>query len=175
MASTYPGTKDNFATNHTDSENMQTVHAAVHNDLADAINKIENELGTNPKGTFADVAAKLNRESVIPFSRSGSLAVAVGQGRFVFPFAATITGVRASVGTAPVGSSLIVDINKNGTTIFSTQANRPTIAASGNVSGVAVPNTTSFAAGDYMTVDVDQVGSTTPGSDLTVVVTYTRN
>lgn len=81
----------------------------------------------------------------------------------------TISSVRASVGTAPTGATLIVDVNKNGTTIFTTQANRPAIAISGNTA-TGTPDVTSWASGDYLTVDVDQVGSTVAGSDLTVVV-----
>jgi hypothetical protein len=42
----------------------------------------------------------------------------------------TVTGVRASVGTAPTGATLIVDVNLAGTTIFTTQASRPAIAIS---------------------------------------------
>lgn len=38
---------------------MATTHAQDHDDLADAINKIEAELGINPSGAFATVAARL--------------------------------------------------------------------------------------------------------------------
>jgi hypothetical protein len=67
-----------------------------------------------------------------------------------------------------------VDVNHNGTTIFTTQSNRPTIAASGfyDESGTADGDVT-VAAGEYLTVDVDQVGSTIAGSDLTVGIRYT--
>jgi hypothetical protein len=86
--------------------------------------------------------------------------------------ASTILSCRASVGTAPTGSSIIADVNKNGTTIFTTQANRPTIAISGNTSGaVTNMNVSALSAGDYLTVDVDQVGSTVAGADLTITVT----
>jgi hypothetical protein len=61
-------------------------------------------------------------------------------------------------------------VNINGITAFTTQANRPTVAAGNNVSSVAVPNTTALAEGDYLTVDIDQIGSTLPGADLTLVV-----
>ena len=74
--------------------------------------------------------------------------------------------------TAPTGASIVVDVNKNGTTIFTTQANRPTVAAAGNVSGQAVPDVTSLAVGDYLTVDIDQVGSTIAGADLVVVLKF---
>jgi hypothetical protein len=59
MASTYPSTLDAFATNRTDATAMATTHAADHNNENDAINKIEAELGINPKDTYATVAARL--------------------------------------------------------------------------------------------------------------------
>ena len=78
----------------------------------------------------------------------------------------TIKDARCSVNTAPTGSSLIVDVNLDGTTIFSTQANRPTIAISGFTAVSGTPNTTSASSGSYFSIDVDQIGSTLPGSDL---------
>lgn len=107
------------------------------------------------------------------FSSRGALVVEAGAHRLYNDSnsAWTIVSVRASVGTAPTGSSLLVDVNVNGVTIFTTQANRPTIAVSGNTSGkVTTMNVTSVASGAYLTVDVDQVGSTIPGADLTVQV-----
>jgi hypothetical protein len=102
----------------------------------------------------------------------GNLAVAAGAARFYFNRAVTVTDVRASVGTAPTTQSVIVDVNKNGTTIFTTQGNRPTIAAGANTDASSTPDVTAFAAGDYMTVDVDQIGTGTVGADLTVQVWY---
>jgi hypothetical protein len=105
------------------------------------------------------------------FSSGGPLMAEVGGHRLYNDtgVAWTILSVRASVGTAPTGSSLIVDINVDGTTIFTTQANRPTIAAAGSTSGkVTNMNTTTVAVGSYVTVDIDQVGSTTPGNNLSV-------
>jgi len=72
---------------------------------------------------------------------------------------------------APTGASLIVDINKNGTTIFTTQANRPAIAVSGHYDESGTPNVTSFVKGDRVSVDIDQIGSSTPGgNDLLVTI-----
>lgn len=115
-------------------------------------------------------------DDVVSFGREGTLVVTAGKGRHYWPFAVEVLGVRAAVNTAPAGASVIVDVNKDGTTIFTTQANRPTIAAAANVSTEAVPDTPArlFAAGTYMTVDIDQVGSTTAGSDLTVVIRYQK-
>ena len=60
MASVYPTAIDDFVTNRTGSDS-KTGHAAVHNDLADAIEKIEGELGINPSGTQATVRARLDQ------------------------------------------------------------------------------------------------------------------
>jgi hypothetical protein len=105
------------------------------------------------------------------FSAAGALSIAVGSARWYNDTGRTLTigTVRASAGTAPTGSSLIVDVNKNGTTIFTTQSARPSIASAG-VTATGTPAVTTLAAGDYLSVDVDQVGSTTPGADLTVQV-----
>ncbi|MER7212445.1 hypothetical protein ABT340_35780 [Streptosporangium sp. NPDC000239] len=107
------------------------------------------------------------------FSRMGTLATGAGKSRYYNDTGNTLTisGVRASVGTAPTGASIVIDVNLGGTTIFSTQANRPTISASGNTSGLVTNmNTTAWPNGSYMTVDIDQVGSTVAGGDLTVQV-----
>lgn len=109
------------------------------------------------------------------FTYQDTLAVYTGDKRWYINGTGTIDFVRASVNTAPTGSSIIVDVNKNGTTIFTTQANRPTIAASGFTSGLVTNmNITSVAAGDYITIDIDQVGSSTAGEDLTVQIRITE-
>lgn len=87
---------------------------------------------------------------------------------------ATIIDVRAYLETAPVGSSFIVDVNKNGISIFTTQANRPTVLAAANASSTTPPDVLSLSGGDRLSFDVDQIGSGTAGSDLTVSVTIKR-
>lgn len=59
MASAYPGALDALATNMTNASPLTNVHPAHHNDMADAINKIEAELGVNPSGTFATLLARI--------------------------------------------------------------------------------------------------------------------
>lgn len=59
MASNYPGALDTLATNKADATVTLTDHPAHHNDLADAVNKIEAELGTLPKGASADVKTRI--------------------------------------------------------------------------------------------------------------------
>lgn len=110
---------------------------------------------------------------IIPYTVSGTLTVQTGAVRLYFGQNATIRRINAGVGTAPTGTSLIIDVNKNGTTLFSTQGNRPTIAVSTFSDTENLPDVVSVSAGDYLTVDIDQIGSTIAGENLTVTIEYT--
>lgn len=80
--------------------------------------------------------------------------------------ASTALAVSLHVKTAPVGAALIVDINEGGTSLFST---RPQINdGSTTGGGSAAFSDTALAAGAEISMDVDQVGSSTAGADLTV-------
>lgn len=108
--------------------------------------------------------------SVTRFSNDGAAQYdGSAEYRAYFPFASTIIAVEASLGTQPTGSQYEVDIHLDGTTIFPTQSNRPIIAVSTN-RGVATLETTAIAAGSYLTMDIDNVGSTITGQFLTVTV-----
>jgi len=113
---------------------------------------------------------------VCAFSKGGTLTT--GTGTFRFPIKGgtfAIVSIAAMVGTAPTGgTTLKVDVNKNGTTIFGTQANRPIWTASANAATVGTHSVTSVTDGDYLTVDIDDVGSTVAGADLVVVVRLQR-
>lgn len=91
---------------------------------------------------------------------------------FRMPFNLDVSELRASVNTAPVGSDIIVDINADGTTLMST--NKITIDAGEKTSTTAATSpgiTTSQVSDDAeMTIDIDQVGSTTAGKGLKVVM-----
>jgi uncharacterized protein YggE len=110
----------------------------------------------------------------IHFFIAGTQTAAAKKAGALMPFAGTIVGVRAYLDTAPTGSTFIADLNKNGTTMFTTQANRPTIAISGNASSTTLPDVVSLAAGDRLTFDVDQIGSSVAGADLYVSVLVRR-
>ena len=132
---------------------------------------------TKKSNTDADVdwenAAGSGGVAVATFIQPGTLSTGVGAAAFIFPFSAVILGVAASVGTAPTGASVICDVNKNGTTIFTTQGNRPTIAVSTTkTTTMPAPNVSSVAQFDTLSVDIDQVGSTITGADLVVVVSF---
>jgi len=86
------------------------------------------------------------------------------------PYALTITGGKLEVGTAPTGAALICDIHKNGTTIWTTQGNRPTIADAGTTADITAPDVTSIAQGDRLLLMIDQIGSTVAGKDLSLTL-----
>ena len=113
----------------------------------------------------------LNVRAQIGYTVSGALAVDTN---VCFPFrpsgAFTVSEVYVEVKTAPTGATLIIDVNKNGTTIFTDQSLRPTIAISGTTATSGTPDVTTFAKDDQITIDVDQIGSTLTGEDLTVQV-----
>lgn len=88
----------------------------------------------------------------------------------IVPAAGTITKVYAYAKVAPVGASLLLDINKNGSTIWATQGNRLTITSGANSGSQTVFDTAALAEGDLLTIDVDQVGSSTPGQEITVTL-----
>jgi hypothetical protein len=99
-------------------------------------------------------------------SVTGTLAVAAGAVKFVVPAPSDLVAVYVNVGTAPVGASILVDVNKalaatpnTFATVFPTQANRPTITT-GTTSGsrvqdktpvdlVAAPAQANFTTGYY--------------------------
>lgn len=111
---------------------------------------------------------------VYTFSVVGPVAVATGKSRLYLEGDYVIETVRAAVNTAPTGAALIVDVNKNGTTLYTGGTGRPSIAAGANSANGNSPAVTTFDANDYLTVDVDQVGSTIAGADLTVTVRLRR-
>ena len=82
-----------------------------------------------------------------------------------------LTEVRASVNTAPVGSTLNVDINDGGASVLSTVI---TIDDSEKTSTTAatppVISSSTILDDAEITIDIDQVGSTTAGKGLKVVM-----
>ena len=95
----------------------------------------------------------------------------------LIPRAMTLTEVKVSVTTAPAGSSLNIDVNYHATapgsvsTIFTNSSpDEPSIAAAGYCDTRVMTGTdvTSLAANGFVTVDLDQKGSSTAGAGLKV-------
>ena len=132
---------------------------------------------TTPAATAA--AAGHQKQALIQRSWTfpGTLAVTTGAMFYQLAVAETYVGCTATVNTAPTGADLRLDVNYHATapasavTIWTTNTNRPTIAATAKLnSAVTAPEVTAFAAGGVLSCDVDIVGSTIAGSNLVVTL-----
>jgi len=90
------------------------------------------------------------------------------------PYAFTLTagagGITASCNQAPTGAILTMDINESGSTILSTKLTIA-IGSTTSVGGTApVISDVNLAANALMTVDIDQIGSSNPGTGLKITL-----
>lgn len=162
---TYAGTGFQNFTTYFDAISAESYRAQQAN-----VNTFNSQLVNFSLGRIAGQAT--SGPSILTFEQPGYLSTGTGIGRILFPLSVDILSVTTACYATPTGSSIIVDINKNGTTLFTTQGNRPTIAIGANASTPMIPAITRVGGGEYITCDIDQVGSTLPGSDLSVIVRY---
>ena len=112
----------------------------------------------------------------IAFVVTGNLSVGIGAIELENRFGETLTllGFYLRCKTAPTGDDIIVDLNIDGSTVFSNPDNRPVIA-DGNTEG----DTTTFdndtwADGEALSIDIDSIGSVVAGANLTCVLKCTQ-
>ena len=104
-----------------------------------------------------------------------ALTTGTGKVTFRMPSAGTLTAVKATVTTAPVGSALIVDINEAGTTLLSTKLSIDDGEKTSSTAATPPVISDSALADDAeITIDIDQVGSGTAGAGLKVTLYVTR-
>jgi hypothetical protein len=127
--------------------------------------EFETTAGTNPT------------ESLIIPASDETTALTTGTAKVTFrmPYAFTLSAVRASVTTAPTGSTLIVDINEGGSTILSTKLSiDASEKTSTTAASAAVISDTALADDAEITIDIDQIGSTVAGAGLKVTLIGVR-
>ena len=110
-------------------------------------------------------------ESFIVAASDETTDLTVGDGKvyFVMPYAFTVTEVKASVNTAPVGSALTVQVTDDG------DGNNITTSAISIAAAAKLGTTTDIAAGaiaedSIIGVNIDQIGSGTAGTGLKVAI-----
>lgn len=74
------------------------------------------------------------------------------------PQGGTMKFVAATLKNPVSGASLVLDINKNGVSIFTDTATRLAIPGGGTYASTASIGTTGFNAGDFLNVDIDNGG-----------------
>lgn len=99
----------------------------------------------------------------------GTLSVMTGTARMYPSANMRIVNISASAGTPATGSSILIDVKKNGASILNGSL---LVLPAGSYRSDIMFNSTAVSTTDYLTVDIAQVGSTTPGSDLVVTVAY---
>lgn len=82
----------------------------------------------------------------------------------------TIAEVHARLATAPTGSDVRLDILKNGVSIHSSDGDKCTVAAGQNSGSTSTFNDNTLADGDYLELEIEQVGSGAKGAGLVCVV-----
>ena len=102
-------------------------------------------------------------------SREGDLVVATSPLRVYNNYGSTrtITKVFLSVGTAPVGADIVVQVYLDGVAIFDV-GDEPTILDGATTGQSAVFLDDQWLGGSYLTWGITQVGSGTAGADLVV-------
>lgn len=94
---------------------------------------------------------------------------------FRMPYAATLLAVKATVNTAPTGSTLICDINEDGTSVLGTKLSIDASEKTSDTAASTATITDSALANDAeITIDIDQVGSTVAGLGLKVYLKVRR-
>lgn len=147
---------------------------------SDGTNIVDLPIGTagqvltvNSGATAPEWGTNASTQSFVVAASDETTDLTTGTAKITFrmPYAFTLTDVRASVTTAPVGSTIEVDINESGTSILSTvlsiDASEKT---SETAATAAVISDASLADDAEITIDIDQVGSTTAGAGLKVTL-----
>ncbi len=152
--------------NHTGTQAASTI-----SDFNDAINSLINQ-GANIEitynGTSLSIASKyktIRERSVYGLISTGSNNIVT----LLIPSAGVITQIKAFCKSAPTGSDLVIDILKNGVSIFPTAGDRLTIQ-DGLQNSIVGSFTDSLSANDILDIDVVSVGSGFAGDTLNIVL-----
>ena len=133
--------------------------------------------GSAALSNSGDFVAVTRAEPIIVAASDEGSDIATGFAKVTFrmPYAMTLTSVRANVNTAPSGSSILIDINKNGSTILSTRISIDS-ATKTSLSAATQPviSDTALANDDEITIDFDAVGSVDTGKGVKVTLIGTR-
>lgn len=84
-------------------------------------------------------------------------------GELIVPRALALTGEYLYADIAPTGAALMVDVLKNGVSIYAT---KPQVAAAANAGTVGTLSTLALVAGDRLTFSCTQIGSTIAGGGV---------
>jgi hypothetical protein len=124
-------------------------------------------VSVNPYTTTNDTGLRTNGGGQFSFQITGYLAIQTGAAPLVIVDAdQSVRDMYAVLIGPPSGAGVTLEINRNGSA-YATLQFAAGAAVSNVVSGFGLP---ALRAGDQLSLDVDGVGTTNPGSDLTVIM-----
>jgi hypothetical protein len=128
-------------------------------------------------GAYSDLSGTPTDIYIIACSdETTALTTGTAKVTFRMPTAGTLTAVKATVTTAPVGSNLIVDINEAGTSVLSTKLSIDDGEKTSETAATPpVISDSSLADDAEITIDIDQVGTGTAGAGLKVTLYVSRS
>ena len=104
----------------------------------------------------------------VTFGGTGEIRLETGKSRWYAGTGGMLRTVRASVATPAAGSDIVIVVNKNASPWVTLAIPAGAFMAASNVH---LP----IQSGDYLTVDITQIGSDTPGDFLTLSLNLSRS
>jgi hypothetical protein len=180
-----------YLTSYTETDPVYTAWDKDYDDLTNkptlgtAADNAEGDFATAAQGSLADSAVQPGDNAtdlVFPVAIGVALSdettdLATGTAIVTFraPYAFTLTDVRISASTAPVGATIEVDVNESGASVLSTVVSIDASEKTSTTAATAVAiSDSSIAADAEITIDIDQIGSSTAGTGLKVWLIGTR-
>jgi len=141
--------------------------AIIHNELGGLQGGTDNEYFHLTQAEYDNLTI---RSLMIPCGdETSDLSIGSLKMTFRMPFAMTLTDIRASVSTAPTGNKIQVDVNESGISILSTVLSIDDSEKTSTTASTPVVISDADLADDAeITIDIDQVGSTTAGKGLKI-------
>lgn len=179
-----------------------TLIAAHHNNLKEAIKKMQAKIGIfnsaaptsldyrlgNPTGghthdgasgsggplSASALVSGISFIHVIPWYYQGSIPSGASLGApIALPQTRQLLSVNAQLRRAPSGATATFDINFGATSLWAaSQGLRPNFNPGSNIATLGAPNLITYPSGAFVVVDADKVGTNEPGSDISIVFTF---
>jgi hypothetical protein len=147
------------------------------NDIEDRLVIVEGETSGIPEmeTDITDLETNIsNIRNQIAFYVDGVVTTGTKKGlpqTIVVPFNCTIQEICGYIEVLPTGANVIIDANKNGTTVYTNQANRLTFGVGGgHFVTSTTPDVTSLSKNDLLTIDCDVKDSNDVASSYGIMI-----
>ena len=198
----FPTALDDDASLFDVTDGSSTIQAAHHNNLKEAIKKMQSKIGIFNSGSPTSLDFRLGDPTgghshngasgnggplsasaltggisfvhVVPWYYQGSVPSGASLGApIALPQTRQVLSVAAQMRRAPSGATAAFDINFGATSLWAaSQGLRPIFAPGANIAVVGTPNLGTYPSGTLIVIDADKVGTSEPGQDLSIVFTF---